>query len=118
MALSLAAPVRVTVAGHELVIFVESPPMIEAALEDIRSAQTRVWLETYIFADDTVGRTVAAALKERARAGVSVRVLYDPIGSRSTPTAFFRDLEQAGVQVMAFNSPWQGWWRLALLRVL
>src|SRR5262245_24787421 len=115
---SLAAPVRVTVAGHEFTVFVESPPMIEAMLEDIRAAQARVWLETYIFTADTAGHAVAEALKERARAGVNVRVLYDSIGSRSTPTAFFRDLEQAGVQVKAFSSPWEGLRQLAPLRFL
>jgi hypothetical protein len=38
------------------------------------------------------GSSVAEALKERARMGLDVRVLYDAIGSQTTPSAFFRDM--------------------------
>lgn len=111
-------PPRVTVAGNDLTVFVESPPLIAAMLDDIRVAQRRVWLETYIFADDVAGRPVALALQEKARAGLDVRLHYDPVGCRSTPSAFFRDLARAGVQVQAFNPLWEGLWRLGPLRVL
>src|SRR5258708_4917579 len=101
---SLSDSPRLTVAGHELTIFVESTPLIAAMLEDIRAARSRVWLESYIICDDAAGRSVAEALKDRARAGLDVRVLYDAIGSMSTPAGFFRDLEQAGAQVHVFHS--------------
>src|SRR5438445_1298081 len=71
----VAAPLRVTVAGHELTIFVESMPMIAAMVRDIQCAQKRVWLESYIFLNDVAGCAVAAAVQERARAGLDVRVL-------------------------------------------
>src|SRR5439155_2164164 len=100
-------PLRVSVAGHELTIFVETRPMIAALVRDIRSAQKRVWVESYIFLNDVAGRTVAEALEERARAGLDVRVLYDAIGSQTTPAAFFRYLEEAGVQVHCFHSIWE-----------
>jgi cardiolipin synthase len=91
------APRRVQVAGHELTVFAETPPSISALVEDIRTAPTRVWVESYIFLDDEAGRPVAEALKERARASVDVRVLYDAVGSSSTPAAFFGRLSAAGV---------------------
>ncbi len=109
---------RVTVAGHELTIFVESAPLFRAMLADIRAAQRRVWLESYIILNDRAGQALAQALKERARAGLDVRVHYDTIGSLTTPAAYFRDLEKAGVQVHAFHSLWEGLWRFAPLRVL
>src|SRR5690349_7909028 len=101
------APPCVSVAGHELTIFVESPPLFAAMLADVRAARRRVWLETYIFVNDAAGLALAAALKERARAGVDVRVHYDAVGCLSTPAAFFRDLERAGVRVHAFHSLWE-----------
>jgi cardiolipin synthase len=109
---------QVRVAGNELTLFVESAPLIEAMLRDIRAARTRVWLETYIFHNDDCGQAVAAALAERARAGVEVRVLYDAVGSQWTPGAFFRALEQAGAAVHAFHSLWEALWKFSFLRVL
>lgn len=90
--------------GHELTVFASSPPLIKSMVEDIQQARSRIWLESYIIAADSAGRAVAEALKERAAAGVDCRVIYDAVGSVSTPRGFFRDLESAGVQVHAFNT--------------
>ncbi|HWG41954.1 MAG TPA: phospholipase D-like domain-containing protein [Gemmataceae bacterium] len=113
-----AGPVSVTVAGHHLTVFVETWPLIEAMVRDILAARKRVWLETYIFQDDAAGQAIAAALRERVAAGVQVRVLYDFIGSSATSGAFFRDLEEAGVQVHAFHSLWEALWNFSFLRIL
>src|SRR5262245_42169918 len=79
---ALHEPIPVRVAGHDLTIFVESPPLIAAMLDDLRTAQRRIWLESYIILNDAAGRAVAEVLKERARAGVDVRLLYDAVGSQ------------------------------------
>ena len=55
---------RIEVAGQELRVFVETGPLFEAMLADIRQAQQRVWLETYIFASDDIGSAIAEALKK------------------------------------------------------
>ena len=114
----VAADLRVTVAGHELTIFVESMPMIAALIRDIQSAQKRVWVESYIFLNDVAGSAVAEALQESARRGLDVRVLYDAIGSQTTPWAFFRKMEGAGVQVHCFHSVWEALYRFSIFRVL
>jgi cardiolipin synthase len=113
-----AGSARVAVAGHELTLFVETWPLIEAMVRDIRAAHTRIGLETFIFYDDAAGQAVAAALRERAAAGVQVSVLYDAIGSNDTSWAFFRELEQAGVQVHAFHSVREALWKFSFLRIL
>ena len=48
----------------------------------IDRAEREVWLETYIYADDDVGRIVTAALVRAARRGLLVRVLVDGWGAR------------------------------------
>ena len=98
------APSSVRVAGHELVLFVESPPMIAAMAADIESATQRVWLETYIFAGDAAGREIAALLARKAADGLDVRLLYDALGSQGTPASLFAEMAAAGVQVHAFHS--------------
>ena len=106
------------VAGQALTTFESSGPLIKAMVEDIRQARQRVWLESYIIAADAAGQAVAEALKERAAAGVDCRVIYDAVGSASTPSAFFRDLEAAGVHVHAFHTLWESLWQFRSLRVL
>jgi cardiolipin synthase A/B len=115
---TIEAPVRVPVAGHELTLFVESRPLIAAMVDDIRSARDRVWLETYMFMDDSAGRAVALALSERARAGADVRVLYDFIGSQATSSRFFAELAASGAHVHAFHSLREALWRFRPLRIL
>ena len=96
--------------GHDAFqIYTEGDPLFDAMLAAIAGARHRVWMETYIFADDEVGRRFAQALSERARAGVQVRLLVDALGSLFQ---FYRslgpELEQSGVQVRHFHR-WQ--WR-------
>lgn len=104
-------PPTVTVAGNDLRLFVELQPLVQAMLADIRQARWRVWLESYMFADDSAGRAVADALREKARQGVDVRVIYDAIGSQATPSAFFTELQAAGVRVHAHHTLWETLWR-------
>src|SRR5262249_37991045 len=102
----------------ELMIFAESPPLFAAMLRDICTARQRVWLESYIILDDAIGQALAQALAERARAGLDVRVHYDAVGCLSTPAVFFQHLREAGVQVHAFHSFWEIFWRFPALRFL
>src|SRR5207237_4816612 len=85
---------------------------------DILHAHSRVWLETYIFEDDAAGRVVAEALKDRARAGLDVRLHFDSVGSFSTPAEMIRDLERAGVYVHEYHSVGDALWRRAFLSFL
>jgi cardiolipin synthase len=117
-AIDSAIPQRVSVAGHDLAIYIESRPLIEAMVEDIRSAQSRVWVESYIFLDDTAGQPIAEALKERARAGIDVRVMADAIGSQTTPWSFFREMEQAGARVHIYHSLWKALGSFSAFRIL
>lgn len=113
-----AAPVSLNVAGHDLTIYAESPPLFNAMVRDIHNARQRVWLESYIFLDDAAGQAIAAALMERARAGLDVRVLVDAVGCLSTSTMFFRHMQEAGVKVHAFHSFWEVFRRFPALRFL
>lgn len=107
---TLTEKIAVDVAGDRLELFVESGPYIASLVDDIRAAQRRVWLEAYAVADDAAGRAVAEVLKERAAAGVDCRLLYDAVGSFSTPVAYFADLQRSGVDVWCYR-PWGRWFR-------
>jgi cardiolipin synthase len=103
--------------GHELCLFTEATPMWRSMVDDIRAAKRRVWLETYIYADDDAGRAIADALVDRARAGLDVRLMFDSVGSLTTPAAIFKRLRDGGVKVHEFHTLREALWRFALFRI-
>jgi len=106
------------VAGQELRLFTDSRTYLEAMLADLRAAQHRIWLEVYIFADDAVARSVARVLGEQAAAGLDVRLLYDAVGSQTTPSSVFDALVADGVRVHAYHTIWDAMRRFALFEVM
>lgn len=84
-------------------LLLDGPETHQAMLEAIAGARHEVHLETYIFADDEIGAMFAKALAAKARTGVTVRVIYDSIGSRAAEADFWADLQAAGVAVRTFN---------------
>lgn len=109
-------PISIEVAGQRLTLFFNTESQLELMLRDISSASRRVWLETYIFLDDRVGRLVAEALKERALAGVDVRVHYDAVGCLAASRTLFTSLAAAGVKLNCFHSAWECLRRFAFFR--
>jgi cardiolipin synthase A/B len=91
--------------GNAARLLVDGTDAFPAWLHAISGARHWVHLENYIIRDDDTGRCFRDALAERARAGVSVRVLYDWVGCWATPRAFWRPLRQAGVEVRPFAPP-------------
>lgn len=78
-----------------------------AMLADIRGAQTSIELESYILRRGHIADTFVAALSERARAGVKVRVVVDWMGSRGNEDDAAR-LRAAGIQFRFFRPPGLG----------
>ena len=77
-----------------------------AWFDAIRAARKSVTFENYIIEDDEVGRELAAALTDRARAGVEVRLVRDWLGSMGGAShRFWRALTAAGAEVRRFNPP-------------
>jgi cardiolipin synthase len=86
-----------------------------AMLAAISGARAEVLLATYIVREDTVGERFRAALVERARAGVRVRVCYDAVGCLGTVSgAWFESLREAGCEVLEYHpiAPWRPRWGL------
>jgi cardiolipin synthase len=90
--------------GNAVRLLCDAAETFPAWLAAIRDAERTILLESYIFADDDVGREFAAALEAKARAGVRVHVLYDWLGSRGSGR-LWPPLIAAGADVRAFNPP-------------
>ncbi|MEI6136377.1 MAG: phospholipase D-like domain-containing protein [Chloroflexota bacterium] len=92
-------------AGNRLTLLQNGDATYNDWLRAIRGAQRWVHFENYIFKNDQIGNKFADALAERARAGVTVRVLYDWYGSMGVGRAFWNALRAQGVDVRTINPP-------------
>lgn len=74
------------------------------AIEDaIRAAKHHVHVAYYIFDQGRCGSRLRDVLVERAKAGVTVRVLVDDVGSSGMGRAFSKTMRDAGVKLAKFN---------------
>jgi cardiolipin synthase len=74
-------------------------------IEDIRGAQHSIHLQYFIWGADSFTEGLKKILTEKARAGVEVRLLYDPIGSQAhVGRRYVRSMLAAGIR-MAPTSP-------------
>ncbi len=90
------------VPGNAVRILRDAAEHFPAWLAAIRSAQRSIFLESYIIADDAIGREFLRALVERARAGVQVRVIFDWLGSL-LGRRMWQELAAAGGEIRGFN---------------
>jgi cardiolipin synthase len=98
--------VRVKTSEHELTLYADPAPLFADLERTIPAATRRLWLETYIYRDDALGRPFAQLLLGAAQRGADVRLLYDPQGSRGARRSFFEGLASGGVSVRAYR-PWR-----------
>jgi cardiolipin synthase len=94
---------RALLAGNSIKLLRNGTAAFPAWIGAIDAATTRVSLEMYIFSDDGIGRLFAEALARAAGRGVQVRLLYDFVGCRDTPAAFFQRMRGFGVHVVAYH---------------
>jgi cardiolipin synthase len=89
--------------GGEATILQNGDAFYPAMLEAIRKAQDSVNFEVYIFEPDEIGRQFIDAFKDRARAGVEVRLLLDGFGGIKMKKRYRDELREAGVTVARFR---------------
>jgi len=90
--------------GNQLRLLRDAADHYPLWLHAIRNASHCIHLENYIIESDRIGREFIAALTERARAGIRVRVLHDWMGGLSLNSSrLFRPLVEAGGEVRMFN---------------
>jgi cardiolipin synthase A/B len=100
------------IGGNRVTLLVDGEEAYPAMLDAIARARLSVLMDSYIFNDDAAGRLFAAALMERARAGVPVHLTIDGFGTLGTPRALFDEMRAAGVAILEYRpvAPWRVGW--------
>ena len=91
------------VAKNRLMLLQNGAEFFPQLCADIQAAQHSIYLETYMFAADDIGRLVADALQHAAGRGVMVRVLLDGYGSAELPPQWVDELRAAKVEVQWYR---------------
>lgn len=88
--------------NNKLHIFTTGEEKFHALKRDLRNAEKSIYLQYYIFLDDTLGHEIAGILMAKAREGLDVKVMYDHVGSFSARNRFFKMMNEAGVKTHPF----------------
>lgn len=72
-------------------------------LEELRKARHFIFIEFFILDEGYVLDEVVKILKEKAKEGVEVKVIYDDFGSITMPWHYDRTLAAAGIETYRFN---------------
>jgi len=105
------------VGGDEVRLLRDGIEAFPAMLEAIETAEREILLEMYWVGADAVGVRFREALTRAARRGITVRVIYDAVGSLAITPAFWQLLVAAGGEVREYHpvSPLRPSFQFALM---
>lgn len=73
-------------------------------LEELKKAEHYIFLEYFIVQEGIMWNSILEILKEKAKQGVDVRVIYDDVGCLFTlPLGYDKKLESMGIKCCVFN---------------
>lgn len=90
------------VEGNRLV-WRDDGAVFDAMEEAIAAARHSVHVDVYIWKPGKAGSRLADAVRRRARQGLAVRILVDPVGSEGFDEELCRPLREAGCEVRYFR---------------
>jgi cardiolipin synthase len=93
-----------TVVDGNSVEILENGKFWDVLIERIEKARESVHYETFLWKGGKLGRRMAKALSERAKAGVKVRIMLDDNGSKDIAKTEVEMMEKAGAKVHMFHN--------------
>lgn len=88
--------------GNDVRLLTSGSEKFKVLFEDIRNARKHIHLDYYIIEQSKIGDELQRLLIEKAKEGVEIRLIYDDIGSWKTKQKFFKEMQDAGIQVYPF----------------
>ena len=84
--------------------FPDGTAFFDDLIDHLRQAEVYIFMEYYILAEGQVWDRIFAVLKERAAAGVEVRIIFDDFGNLTRLSdATLQAMQDAGIEVGVFN---------------
>lgn len=94
--------------NNRIKIFTDGNEKFDALLEDMRQAQKSIHIQYYIIKNDVLFARIKEVLREKAKAGVEVRILYDGMGGRFVSRKCWKELNGDGIWTAVFFPPLLG----------
>ncbi len=102
------SPESALTARNQVEILQNAETFYPRMLEDIQAARQSIYLQYYIWARDEFTDELKGILAGKAKAGVEVRLLYDPVGSQAhVGRAYVRDMQAEGIRMAPTSSLWR-----------
>ena len=90
--------------GSRAQYFSEGTSFFDDLIDHLKQAEVYIFLEYYILAEGQVWDRIFAVLRERAAAGVEVRIIFDDFGNLTRfSDATIQAIQSAGIEVEVFN---------------
>lgn len=87
-------------------IFNQGIELFSTLIEDLKQAKQYIHLEYFIWKSDPLGQVVKDILMQKAREGVEVRIILDPIGCFGKINPIYKEkLKKSGVDIRYFRRP-------------
>lgn len=87
---------------NEVQFFVDGKAKFNALIEDMKRAESSIHIQYYIIKEDEVFQAILEVLKQKAREGVEIRILFDGMGGRFVRGSLWKELRKMGIQVAEF----------------
>ncbi|MDR2546946.1 MAG: cardiolipin synthase [Lachnospiraceae bacterium] len=100
--------------GNDVHIINDGKEKFDLLLADMKNAKKSIHFQYYIIRPDEVFDSICEVLRERAKAGVEVRILYDSMGSRWVRERFWRMLRSEGIEAVGFFPALLRWFHLRI----
>lgn len=105
MGLALAQATGVSLLEDNHLTWRDNSEVFDAIEQAVGAAKASIHIDVYIWKPGKVGTRLAALVARRARAGVAVRILVDPMGSTGFERELCAPLREAGCDVRYFRPP-------------
>lgn len=94
--------------ANQVKVFTDGKEKFADLCQELKKAEHFIHIQYYIIKNDELFDAMIPILKERVKAGVKVRILYDGMGGRFMPKKKWKELEAAGIHTACFFPPFLG----------
>jgi cardiolipin synthase len=88
--------------SNETEIYSNGKETFDSIIRELEKARDHIHMEFYIVHSDDIGTKIQQLLIRKAKEGVSVRFIYDGLGSYDLPARYIKEMTNEGIEVHAF----------------